>query len=106
MPVICTQCGGDDLERDQGSQSSETITVRCLSCGARFTREPELICNRCGSKDVATREYEGWAAYDDIEQAREDPDRAAWSSYDREEFRCMVCGYSWRKSGSPRPFQG
>jgi hypothetical protein len=103
--VTCVRCGSDDVERDPAAPASDLIAVRCVSRGHTFSREPDVSCTRCHSRNVASREYEGWA-YDDIEEARENPDGGTWAYYDREEFRCMDCNYTWRKSGQARPFNG
>jgi rubrerythrin len=96
--VACPECNSDDIDRDAEQTTSGVIGLRCLSCGHVFTREPIMACARCASTDVASRGYEGWG-YDDPEAARENPDGAAWSSYNREQFRCLKCNYTWRHSG-------
>ena len=100
--VSCPQCAGDDLER-QGDSADDGLVIRCMTCNQVFTRQPNISCRRCGSADVSVREYEGWA-YDDIEEAREEPGGGTWSYYDRLEFRCMKCNFTWRKSGTARPY--
>lgn len=103
--VVCPECGSDDVERDAGSSSDETITIRCISCEHRFTREPDVTCRRCHSRNIAAREYVGWA-FDDPDDARENPKTASWSSHDRVEFRCIDCNLNWRASGPSRPYTG
>jgi hypothetical protein len=105
MPLVtCPACGSDDVERDAKASAGGALAIHCLSCDRSFMREPEPICRRCQSKNVASREYQGWG-YDEIEEARDRPDGASWSSYDREEFRCLDCNFTWRKSGPAVPFQ-
>src|SRR4051812_47582508 len=96
--VTCPQCGSEDLQRDDERAAGGAVAVSCLACNHRFIREPALACRRCLSGNVASRGYEGWA-YDDAEAAREDPSGGSWSSYDREEFRCLDCNFTWRTSG-------
>ena len=107
MPIVtCPQCGGDDLERDRTAASEgAAVIVHCLSCDHTFPRDPVVSCRRCSSRNIASRGYEGWG-YDDIEAAREDPGGSSWSSYDREELRCLDCNFTWRTSGPARPFAG
>lgn len=100
----CPACGSDDLDRVSPA-GAPVISVACLACGHRFDREPDVSCPRCHSRNVASRSYLGWA-YDDAEQARDDPAGAAWSSYDREDFRCLNGNRTWRASGPARPHQG
>lgn len=72
----------------------------CEACGHAWTREPKLVCSRCGSEDIEIGAYEGWA-YDDIEEAREAPEGGTWAYVDREVFRCRKCNWKWRRSGAP-----
>src|SRR4051794_2824355 len=102
--VTCPQCGSDDLARSaQSTAAGGEIPLHCQTCGAEFTREPRLVCSRCGSDDIEIGGYEGWA-YDDIEEARDDPVGGSWSYLDREVFRCRKCNARWRRSGPPRPY--
>src|SRR4051794_17275699 len=89
MPVTCPQCGGDDISR-AGAADGEAIALRCDTCGSEWSREPKLVCNRCASEDIEIGGYEGWA-YDDIEEARDDPSGGSWAYMDREVFRCRKC---------------
>jgi hypothetical protein len=97
-------CGSNDIDRDPAAVVSRVIGLRCLACGRTFTREPEVSCPRCQSKNGSSRSYEGWS-YDDIDEARDNLSTAAWSSHDRAEFRCLDCNRAWRTSGPARPYE-
>src|SRR5438270_12362137 len=103
--VTCPTCGGDQVRRtDTGAPDHGAIPLQCDQCAHVWSREPRLVCSRCGSDDVEIGAYEGWA-YDDIDEAREDPEGGAWSYIDREVFRCRKCNHRWRRSGPPRPYE-
>ena len=73
--------------------------TRCLACGHSVVRAPVVICRRCESKNVASREFEGWGD-DDLEEAREDPGGGAWAYYDGEELRCLDCHITKVRAGA------
>jgi len=101
--VTCPNCGSDDLKGAPGPANG-TLQIHCLACGRTFAREPALRCKRCGSTNVAVHEYQGWG-YDDIEDARENPEGGSWSRYDRQEYRCLDCHHDWRTSGPGQPYE-
>lgn len=51
-------------------------------------------------EDVA---IDGWA-YDDLEEARENPQTTDWSYVDKTLFRCRKCRFEWQVGGSSRPY--
>ena len=103
MPVQCPKCSSEDLHRDRDSADSPGIPIICNACGHRFTREPRIVCPRCGSVEVDESSVEGWA-YDDPEEGREHPETAAWSYVDRLLYRCERCRHDWQAVASVRPY--
>lgn len=101
--VLCPQCGSDEIGAT-GDGGDGPIALLCDVCQHTWAREPRTVCARCGSDDVAVGTYEGWA-YDDIEEARDDPQAAGWGSLDREVYRFGKCHNRWRRSGEVRPFR-
>jgi hypothetical protein len=98
--VSCPTCGSDDITK--AADSGGSIQLRCLACGLEFSREPRIVCRRCGSDDIEFGFVaDGWA-YDD-----DDPDVPAasrdWSHYEREPCRCRKCNNRWRISSEPVP---
>jgi hypothetical protein len=52
-------------------------------------------------EDVA---IDGWA-FDDPEEARENPQTTAWSYVDKTLFRCRKCRFEWQVGGQNRPYE-
>src|SRR4051794_5241438 len=99
----CPKCGGDDLAR-VGTEATGAMTLRCKACGEIWSRDPKIVGSGCGSEEIEVGGYEGWA-YDDIEEARDDPGGGSWAYINRKVFRCRNCNHRWRRSGEPRPYQ-
>ena len=97
LDLTCSQCGSDDLERDPTAVPGRGIAVRCKACGDAWRRTPTVSCRRCGSGEVDEVAVDGWA-YDDIEEARENPQTTAWSYVDRTLYRCQ-CRFEWQVAG-------
>jgi DNA-directed RNA polymerase subunit RPC12/RpoP len=99
MDIRCVRCGSENIVGDRGASGDGLVHITSEECGEQFTRPISLVCPRCGSSDVTVHEYEGWA-YDDPDANRDAPSAAAWSYIDRQEFRCLTCQNTWRRSGS------
>lgn len=48
---------------------------------------------------------DGSWAYDDADDAPEDPDNAAWGYVGKTDFRCQKCHNVWRTPGEYRPYR-
>lgn len=46
---------------------------------------------------------DGWA-YDDLEEARDNPQTTDWSYVDKTLFRCRKCRFEWQVGGPSRPY--
>ena len=103
LDLTCSQCGSDDLERDPSAGPGQGIAVRCKACGRAWRRRPTVSCRRCGAGDVDEVAVDGWA-YDDLEEARENPQTTAWSYVDRTLYRCQKCRFEWQVAGESRPY--
>lgn len=77
--------------------------MRCRACGHAWRRKPNVSCRRCGSGDVDEVAVDGWA-YDDLEEARENPQTTAWSYVDKTLYRCQKCRFEWQVAGESRPY--
>lgn len=89
----CPNCGSS--EGPYGAKKGrDLIELTCEDCGHSWTRVPRQSCKRCGSVDIESTGYEGWAA-EDIEELREDP-MAAWHNVDWATFRCRRCRNEWK----------
>jgi hypothetical protein len=76
------------------------IPLLCLACGWRGRRTPKVSCPRCTSPEVLESAVDGWA-YDDLEDARENPGSAGWGYVDKSHFRCMKCHHEWTAVTGP-----
>lgn len=103
LDLTCSQCGSDDLERDPTAVARQGIAVRCKACGHAWRRNPKVSCRRCGSGDVDDVAVDGWA-YDDLEEARENPQTTAWSYVDKTLYCCQNCRFEWQVAGEGRPY--
>jgi Zn finger protein HypA/HybF involved in hydrogenase expression len=94
--VTCEACDSDNLVRT--GDAGGVISLACQACGHEFSRTPRPVCPRCGSGDVTTGSYEGWA-YDNLEVARDagfTGSDASWEYVDRLVFRCTKCHQEWK----------
>jgi len=89
----CPKCGSTDGPRGN-KKNRELIELTCEDCGHSWARVPRQSCNRCGSANIESTGYEGWAA-EDIDELRDDP-TAAWHNVDWATFRCRKCRYEWK----------
>jgi predicted RNA-binding Zn-ribbon protein involved in translation (DUF1610 family) len=89
----CPRCGSTDGPRGT-KKDRELIALTCEDCGHFWTRVPRQSCKRCGSVDIESGGYEGWAP-EDVEELRDDPS-GAWHTVDWATFRCRKCRYQWR----------
>ena len=103
-PVTCPACGSDDLSVDTAAPPGRDKALLCEGCGHRWRRTARRSCPRCGSADIEEGVVDGWA-YDDLEQAREDPTHAEWSYVDRVILRCLACRKMWDEVEGSRPYQ-
>jgi hypothetical protein len=55
--------------------------------------------------DVDQTAVDGWA-FDDLEEARENPQTTEWSYVDKTVFTCRKCRYTWTAAGESRPYSG
>src|SRR3954452_6333730 len=104
VDMVCGSCGSDDLVKDPDVQDAGAIPLLCLACGWRGRRTPKVSCPRCTSPEVLESAVDGWA-YDDFEDARENPGSAGWGHVDKSHFRCTKCHHEWTAVTGPlRPF--
>jgi len=89
----CPKCGSTDGPRGT-KKDRELIQLTCDDCGHSWTRVPMQSCKRCGSADIESTGYEGWAA-EDVEELRADP-MAPWHNVDWATFRCRKCRNEWK----------
>ena len=104
MEIVCGSCGSENLTRDPEAQESQDIPLICLDCGWRGRRTPIHACPRCGSPDVDQTGVDGWA-YEDLDDARDDPAAASWGYVDKTVFRCRKCRHEWSSAGEYRPYR-
>lgn len=57
--IVCPSCGEDD--RLRGTRRGEAIDVRCLACGAEWTRDLSIKCCYCGSDSLNYRPIPLWS---------------------------------------------
>lgn len=93
----CPVCGSEEEVRGHPLPDGR-IGLRCSTCDYRWARTPRHPCHRCGSMDVETSGYRGWA-YEDTEAAAEDT-KAPWHHVDWDVYTCQNCHYVW-KLGHP-----
>jgi predicted RNA-binding Zn-ribbon protein involved in translation (DUF1610 family) len=106
MDILCGSCGSENLTRDpEARQSSQCIPMLCLDCGWRGSRTPTQSCPRCGSTDLNRTPIQGAWAYEDLEDARENPETTAWGYVDKTVFRCRKCRNEWTVAGEFRPYR-
>ena len=103
MEIACGSCGSDNLARDPDAPKSSDIPLLCLDCGWRGRRTPVPSCGHCGSADLDQSGVDGWA-YEDLEDARDHPDTAAWGYVDKTVFTCRKCHHQWTSAGTYRPY--
>jgi hypothetical protein len=104
VDLKCPSCGSEDLARDDDVTAGAGVPTRCSVCGHRWRRIPRPVCPRCGSGDVDETAIDGWA-YDDLEEARENPATPAWGYVDKTSFRCRACRDEWTVAGENRPYR-
>lgn len=105
MEIVCGSCGSENLTRDPSAQpsASSEIPLLCLDCGWKGSRTPRIVCSRCGSTDVDATPIESSWAYENAEDARENPNAADWGYVDKTVFRCRKCHNQWVTPGEYRP---
>jgi ribosomal protein L37AE/L43A len=103
MDIKCGGCGGENLVRDPDAPKSPDIPLLCLDCGWRGRPTPRVSCPRCGSTDVDDTAVDGWA-YEDLEEARDEPATAAWGYVEKTIYKCRKCRHEWEKPGEYRPY--
>lgn len=95
IEIRCPACGDHDPVRDDDlPHSPGAIPLRCTKCAQVWERQPRIVCGHCGSSDVDVSGYLGWA-FDDADEARDDPSTAAWSYLDRSIMNCRHCRHRW-----------
>lgn len=104
MDIVCDSCGSENLTRDPGAPRSADIPLLCMDCGWHGRRTPNPSCPRCGSPEVEGAAIDSWA-YDDLEEAREHPETAAWGYLEKTAFRCLKCRNEWIVPGEYRPYE-
>jgi DNA-directed RNA polymerase subunit RPC12/RpoP len=105
MEIKCAECESENLVRDPDAPKSADIAMVCRDCGWRGRRTPTISCPRCASPDLDETAVDGWA-YADLDEAREDPESAAWGYVDKAVYTCKKCRYRWTVTGEFRPYTG
>lgn len=102
VDIRCGSCGSEELVRDPDAEKASDIPLKCLDCGWKGRRTPSVSCGRCGSAEVDQSSVENSWAYDDLEEARENPTTVSWEYIDKTVYRCRKCYNEWT-SAKPRP---
>ncbi len=89
----CPVCGSEEDVRGS-SLPDGRIRLVCATCDHRWSRTPRKSCRRCGSADIETGTYQGWA-YEDLDAAAEDT-LAPWHYVDWDVYRCQRCHHIWQ----------
>jgi uncharacterized Zn ribbon protein len=103
--IACPRCQSESVSRDQTVDAGGDIPLVCEQCGTRWTRTPRRSCPRCGSTDLTESAVDSWA-YDDLEEARDNPATKAWTYVDELVFRCTSCRNEWETVEATHPYRG
>jgi transcription elongation factor Elf1 len=102
--IRCPSCGSESVSRDPTVEAGRDIPLMCDDCGTRWVRTPQRSCPRCGSTDFTESAVDGWA-FDDLEEARDNPATTQWAYVDKLVFRCLRCRHEWESVEGTHPYR-
>lgn len=102
--IRCPSCGSESVSRDASVEAGRDIPLMCDDCGTGWVRTPQRSCPRCGSTDFTESAVDGWA-FDDLEEARDNPATTQWAYVDKSVFRCLRCRREWESVEGTHPYR-